>query len=233
VTRQTLWRRARAACPGPENTRPRLDRCSAHRVRGQRPHRPRSRPVFGPPLRQLASDPFHPVEGGSANDYEYCVGDPVNCNDLLGTQAEAGIGPVQAEFCLGPRAVACGSAFQISRSVLARANSLRSRGVLISEAEVNAFRHVLWMARVTQLFGGEFAARLGVAHELDTIGKNAGNWIVLFDSLTDLGNNQAGIALGNFARRRGSARLLRGGIEGYIVDSIRSCRTGAPCPYAI
>ena len=70
--------------PQSENTRPRLDRCSAHRVRPQRPHRPRSRPVFGPPLRQLASDPFHPVEGGSANDYDYCSGDPVNCYDLSG-----------------------------------------------------------------------------------------------------------------------------------------------------
>jgi hypothetical protein len=39
-------------------------RCSAHRVRPDRLHRPRSRPVFGPPLRQLASDPFHPVQGG-------------------------------------------------------------------------------------------------------------------------------------------------------------------------
>lgn len=26
----------------------------------------------------------HPVEGGSANDYDYCSGDPVNCNDLSG-----------------------------------------------------------------------------------------------------------------------------------------------------
>jgi hypothetical protein len=70
--------------PRPENTRPRLDRCSAHRIRPQRPHRPRSRPVFGPPLRQLASDPFHPVEGGSCNDYDYVCGDPVNGLDLDG-----------------------------------------------------------------------------------------------------------------------------------------------------
>jgi hypothetical protein len=67
-----------------ENTRPRLNRCSAHRVRPQRPHRPRSRPVFGPPLRQLASDPSVPVEGGSANDYDYSNGDPINQFDLNG-----------------------------------------------------------------------------------------------------------------------------------------------------
>ena len=71
--------------PHAENTRPRLDRCSAHRVRPDRPHRPRSRPVFGPPLRQLASDPFHPVEGGSCNDYDYVCGDPIGLFDTTGT----------------------------------------------------------------------------------------------------------------------------------------------------
>lgn len=30
---------------------------------------------------------IHPVEGGSANDYEYCAGDPVNCTDLTGEKA--------------------------------------------------------------------------------------------------------------------------------------------------
>jgi hypothetical protein len=35
-------------------------------------------------LRQLASDPSVPVEGGSANDYEYTNGDPVNASDLSG-----------------------------------------------------------------------------------------------------------------------------------------------------
>jgi hypothetical protein len=47
-------------------------------------HHPRSRPVFGPPLRRLASDPFHPVEGGSANDYDYADADPANRWDCSG-----------------------------------------------------------------------------------------------------------------------------------------------------
>ena len=28
------------------------------------------------------------MEGGSANDYDYCFGDPVNCSDLTGTKAK-------------------------------------------------------------------------------------------------------------------------------------------------
>ena len=77
---------ARPSRPRSENTRPRLDHCSAQRIRPDRRHRPRSRPVFGPPLRQLASDPSVPVEGGCANDYDYCSGDPVNCTDVSGRE---------------------------------------------------------------------------------------------------------------------------------------------------
>lgn len=75
---------ARPPRPGPKNTRPRFHRCSAHRTRLHSAHRPRSRPVSGLSLRQLASDPFHPVEGGCANDYVYVFGDPVNDADLSG-----------------------------------------------------------------------------------------------------------------------------------------------------
>ena len=76
------WTRAGRA--DAENTRPRLRPCSAQRVRSQRMHRPRSRRIFGPPLRQLASGPSVPVEGGSANDYDYARGDPLQLCDLSG-----------------------------------------------------------------------------------------------------------------------------------------------------
>lgn len=35
-------------------------------------------------LRHCPNRCSHPVEGGSANDYDYCSGDPVNCTDLAG-----------------------------------------------------------------------------------------------------------------------------------------------------
>ncbi|MEW6153831.1 MAG: RHS repeat-associated core domain-containing protein, partial [Actinomycetota bacterium] len=36
-----------------------------------------------------------PVEGGSANDYDYCSGDPVNCFDIEGTQQWSHIGDIE------------------------------------------------------------------------------------------------------------------------------------------
>lgn len=97
--------------------------------RGIALRRPRRRPAGPVPLPRRPR--ALPVEGGSANDYDYCSGDPVNCNDLTGTEAQAGLGPAQAAFCLGPRALACGTAFLISRTILARANALRQQVVLL------------------------------------------------------------------------------------------------------
>jgi hypothetical protein len=74
--------------PDAENTRPRLGRYSANRVGPERPHRRRSRPVRALELRQLASDPSVPVEGGCANDYTYVHGDPINTQDLQGLASD-------------------------------------------------------------------------------------------------------------------------------------------------
>jgi RHS repeat-associated protein len=53
-----------------------------------------------------------PVEGGSANDYDYCSGDPVNCNDVGGTKSKKKeLSPIEKERlsqlvvnCSGPDA---------------------------------------------------------------------------------------------------------------------------------
>ncbi len=58
------------------------------------------------------------MEGGSANDYDYCSGDPINCNDLTGMLA------YNYTFDLGTRGTpeelaafaiaSCGDVFPIS-----------------------------------------------------------------------------------------------------------------------
>jgi hypothetical protein len=44
----------------------------------------RSHPAHALIYDRTAADPFHPVEGGSANDYDYVEGDPINSLDLDG-----------------------------------------------------------------------------------------------------------------------------------------------------
>ena len=54
-----------------------------------------------------------PVNGGSANDYDYCFGDPINCSDLSGAEPDIP-GPSQGLYC-ATQIVQCGVAFETSR----------------------------------------------------------------------------------------------------------------------
>jgi hypothetical protein len=127
-----------------ENTRPRLDRCSAHRVRPDRPHRPRSRPVFDLPLRQLASDPSVPVEGGSANDYDYSNADPQNGWDLDGTQAR-GPNPFGCTIeYVGGNRVHLRTSFQKREvGIKVRLSCPRNPGIMRLSVTIN--RHRTWI----------------------------------------------------------------------------------------
>ena len=69
-----------------------------------------------------------PVEGGSANDYDYCSGDPVNCTDLDGTISLPG-NKLEQNWCRVPsRLRLCARAHNYARGSL-RSTYLRYGGV--------------------------------------------------------------------------------------------------------
>lgn len=82
---------------------------------------------------------FLPVEGGSANDYDYAMQDPVNVYDLDGRHAHNRFRLCRrnARKC----GIGFGSGFLIARRAAAR-SGLRG-------AQANAFRHAYWMALTT------------------------------------------------------------------------------------
>jgi RHS repeat-associated protein len=85
-----------------------------------------------------------PVEGGSANDHDYCFGDPTNCTDLNGK--EAGKWTSVGAFCLSrpSRAGACTVAWALGE--VARSASKEAFPSAEQRAEADAFRHVYWHA---------------------------------------------------------------------------------------
>jgi hypothetical protein len=72
-------------------TRVRASRPVRHTASGPNSHIGRGHARSEPSnYRRLASDPSVPVEGGSANDYDYMGGDPVNNFDLAGMRCWTG-----------------------------------------------------------------------------------------------------------------------------------------------
>lgn len=151
--------------------------------------------------RVCPNDSSHPVEGGSANDYDYCAGDPINCDDLGGTAiAGKNVGPNQAWFCL----------FNWKRCLTAL-NSLRSRAEGAtgqfgdmngwSGGQRNAFRHAYWMAIISKRYGSGWAVGLGEAHEADTPKQYRQ------DSEIDKGNNDFGAYFGQLHKNWSDARI--------------------------
>ena len=170
-------------------------RCSAHRIRPDRPHRPRSRPVFDLQLRQLASDPSVPVEGGSANDYDYCSGDPINCTDLDGTISLPG-NKMEQSWCRVPsRLRLCARARNYARGSL-RSTYLRYGGVG-GDGYADAYQRILWAAMMTIDFGPGTAGGFLGRHERGASGQLAAQRGM------DEHNNQLGIELGQRLAREG------------------------------
>lgn len=158
------------------------------------------------------------MEGGSANDYDYCSGDPVNCNDLSGQLPP----PAQTAWCLkwGPYACGVGKAASL-RAVKAAANIAREFGG--DEQIGNAFQHAYWMALVAYWVGAEAALELGVAHEIDNQVSYCGDSVQ--ESEKDMMNNLTGIGDGTKAFWPGS---IYGGVRRSLERGRLNCiRNGA------
>ncbi|MFN2569684.1 MAG: hypothetical protein ABR564_08820 [Candidatus Dormibacteria bacterium] len=114
---------------------------------------------------------FHPVEGGSANDYDYCSADPVNCNDLDGTISLPG-NKLEQKWCRVPSRLAlCGRAYNYSRGSLRSTN--RRYGGVGGDGYADAYQHILWAAMMTIDFGPATAGGFLDRHERGASGQRA------------------------------------------------------------
>ncbi|MBV6508723.1 MAG: hypothetical protein JJLCMIEE_01789 [Acidimicrobiales bacterium] len=134
-----------------------------------------------------------PIEGGSANDYDYVSGDPLNMSDLGGLQSSGsadGVGPHQVWYCRFSWKK-CLTSFNSLRSRAEGALNILKNKLRWSKGQRNAFRHVAWMAMIASRYGASWAYGLGVAHERDSAG--GGN---SHDSKVDRHNNLWGSIFG-------------------------------------
>lgn len=85
-----------------------------------------------------------PIEGGSANDYDYVDGDPINGFDLEGTASiNQKMNAAERNFCKVPWHVMKCNFWAITSSIAIDATRNLSGGL------ANAFRHVIWSAIMT------------------------------------------------------------------------------------
>ncbi len=104
-----------------------------------------------------------PVLGGSANAYDYCRQDPVNCNDLNGQEAdtEAGMTDAEIAWCALPsRWRLCTDAVMTSK--IAREWTVQAFGDRNGRSYADAFLHIVWMAWLSYL-DGESTALLRIS----------------------------------------------------------------------
>jgi hypothetical protein len=144
------------------------------------------------------------VEGGSANDYDYTSGDPVNNEDLDGTAYSGkNIGRNQAWYCKF-HWKRCATTLNSLRARAESATSSMAKEFGWDAGQANAFRHGYWMAMIAKRYGKGWAVGLGKAHEADTPRKYRD------DSRVDLHNNPIGAAYGVEHDNWSDARLADG-----------------------
>ncbi|WP_432149885.1 DUF6973 domain-containing protein [Streptomyces sp. bgisy029] len=129
-----------------------------------------------------------PVEGGNANAYDYCSGDPIGCTDTTG---EFGINDIWHE------GVACAKYFYVCLDV--GADSLwaaqQAKKAYSNSNKQNAYRHCIWQAIMTWHFGSKIAKAFGDAHEKKH--KNSKKKSQREDSRVDYINNKVGRSIGS------------------------------------
>lgn len=133
-----------------------------------------------------------PIEGGSANDYDYAAADPVNLSDHSGLYI-MGLNGKEALWCITPslplwegsRPNACWYAYT---DAAAWAIQIGQRYPI---GQSNAMRHCVWACLLTWKMGGDKAQGFLDRHEWKQSGR---------DHDSDVHNNKQGKSLGAFLR---------------------------------
>jgi RHS repeat-associated protein len=160
----------------------------------------------------LASEFPHMSPYAAFND------NPIKYNDPTGAAPEDPIGPGYYQANVNSRMIAFGVRHPIAAASIGTpskgctnisTNSVRfSTRIGLNEnaqhagSQVNAFRHVLWQAEITQEFGTSIAKQVGNLHEENAFAANGSNFKTSFNTLSkadetiDLMNNVIGRSIG-------------------------------------
>lgn len=129
-----------------------------------------------------------PVAGGSANAYDYCSGDPIDCADTTG---QFSINDIWHE------GVACAKHFWACPFVAADSvwASRTAKSAYKNSNKQNAYRHCIWQAMLMWDFSHKIAKTFGDAHEKKH--KNSKDKAKRRDSQVDCYNNKVGRKIGS------------------------------------
>ncbi|MCA1704220.1 MAG: hypothetical protein LC808_13530, partial [Actinobacteria bacterium] len=152
-----------------------------------------------------------PVDGGSANDYEYASGDPINGLDLDGRRSwwqNIEWGTSVGWYCASTSLRKCDLAYSYGRAAEDVADTLFTQGT----REWDALKHVYWHATlVSDDLGFRWSQGFGEAYE---------DYPDNVDGPGDLKNNRHGAVIGQMFKEG----KLEGDMIRYVEDFVRSGR---------